>query len=421
MSMDEGLLRKIARTMNDGRGSSKVTFAYGTVQNGNKGLREVRIDGSENLVPVALSTDAQIDDRVLVSIDNHEAVVIGNMSTPASARTATDYMRFSDGGLTVGRLDEVGNPTGGYVFIDDHSFNILGAGGEPIAEIGSEGSVFYQDGEKIVEYTAEGTKFYKEGKRIAEFVSSGVNFYVQNNTKEYLVGSLNANNAIFNGTLYMTDSSGRTNTAIHYIPTVYDPSDGSVTAGEMHINGTGALSEGNDIYTKDLYLHGTSIFADESIYINKEADTSIKFLNSSGRYVNIGDYFAKKSDVSSGNVEVKYANDISFSGCTNNSNTTYWSTVTITSGTWIINLMVRFNTGSTTTGYRSVTLGVGSGSGSLTAFQTVTQPGFGGNEYLEATAIRTISSTRTIGFTLFQNCGTSSISGVYRIYAVRVG
>ena len=55
-----------------------------------KKIKYVRIDGSDILTPVSEATDIRDGDRVMVSIQDHAATVIGNVTCPPSARTATD-------------------------------------------------------------------------------------------------------------------------------------------------------------------------------------------------------------------------------------------------------------------------------------------------------------------------------------------
>lgn len=67
----------------------------------------VRLDGSELLTPVSMAMEAESGDRVVVTIKNHTATVTGNITSPASARTATKFMKFTDAdGLVVGDMSD---------------------------------------------------------------------------------------------------------------------------------------------------------------------------------------------------------------------------------------------------------------------------------------------------------------------------
>lgn len=88
MELSRSLLRNFARTINDTSANKKVTSSMtGTVVTSDS-KKYVQIDGSNQLTPVSETIDIQDGDRVLVSIENHVATVIGNYTYPPSARTA---------------------------------------------------------------------------------------------------------------------------------------------------------------------------------------------------------------------------------------------------------------------------------------------------------------------------------------------
>lgn len=59
----------------------------------------VKIDGSDALTPVFETVDIQEGDRVYVSIENHQASVIGNYSYPPSARVANQANAMAEQGI----------------------------------------------------------------------------------------------------------------------------------------------------------------------------------------------------------------------------------------------------------------------------------------------------------------------------------
>lgn len=186
MAVNRELIRKLVKVTNDyDRQQSPSTFAYGTVVDGANSQHFVKIDGSEWQVPIAFGTDAQADDRVLVRVENHKATVIGNLSTPASARTASDFMRFKEdedgsGKLYIGRLDTSGNPTDSYVVIDHDSFDIW-SGGFEWASLGKEATRFYVNGQEVVSYGKDGMEVKDEnGKTIAIFKKDGIEIRCKN-------------------------------------------------------------------------------------------------------------------------------------------------------------------------------------------------------------------------------------------------
>lgn len=71
------------------------TYVRGTVQTvGDK--KYVRIDGSEGLTPISEVVDVENDDRVLVTIENHRATILGNFTYPPSARKENEALDKAD-------------------------------------------------------------------------------------------------------------------------------------------------------------------------------------------------------------------------------------------------------------------------------------------------------------------------------------
>lgn len=95
MQLPSSLLREFARVTDDRPTPKKETTLYGTFIEDN-GNYFVRLDGSDILTPVAMAMDARNGDRVVVMIKNHEAVITGNISNPASAYTASTYIKVVD-------------------------------------------------------------------------------------------------------------------------------------------------------------------------------------------------------------------------------------------------------------------------------------------------------------------------------------
>lgn len=91
MELSRELLKQFAKVTRESENSVKETMAYGTVvKNGD--IVYVKIDGTDVLTPVSMAMDAENGDRVIVTIKNHSAVVTGNITSPASARTANRFM-----------------------------------------------------------------------------------------------------------------------------------------------------------------------------------------------------------------------------------------------------------------------------------------------------------------------------------------
>lgn len=85
MSLSNDLVLQFVKITNDKDKAKSETTVYGTVKVYD-GSTYVQIDGSELLTPISTTADIKDKDRVTVMIKNHEAVVTGNITSPA-ART----------------------------------------------------------------------------------------------------------------------------------------------------------------------------------------------------------------------------------------------------------------------------------------------------------------------------------------------
>ena len=87
MVLSEELVANFVKSTNDKKTTSSEATVYGTVKiEGDK--KYVQIDGSSIKTPVNTTSDISDGDRVIVLIKNHEATIIGNVSSP-SAKNAS--------------------------------------------------------------------------------------------------------------------------------------------------------------------------------------------------------------------------------------------------------------------------------------------------------------------------------------------
>lgn len=115
MNLPSSLLSQFAKVTNDKRGKSERTL-YGTVVEKDGGTY-VKLDGSDILTPVYTTVDTLNGERVMVTLKNHTAIIIGNMTSPAArsedvqhiddntaaaAKTATDFIRRDENGVVFG-------------------------------------------------------------------------------------------------------------------------------------------------------------------------------------------------------------------------------------------------------------------------------------------------------------------------------
>lgn len=116
LQLEDSVIRNFAKAVTNSNDFTETSgVLYGTVKK-NDSDTYVVLDGSNLETPVVTAMDAEDGDRVMVSIVNHVATITGNITSPASARTASSYMKLTDEGLIVGRLVN-GNPVGSYCLI----------------------------------------------------------------------------------------------------------------------------------------------------------------------------------------------------------------------------------------------------------------------------------------------------------------
>lgn len=162
MELSHKLLKSFADIIdNPSKNKSRETTINGTakIENGNK---YVQLDGSTILTPISEATDIQDGDRVLVSIKNHTATVVGNYTCPASARTASSFLRLTENGLLVGPLDDDGNIKStaslispGVYYIIDENGNVLSSFSSDVIDLGDTKAILKLCGGKSKIYASE--------------------------------------------------------------------------------------------------------------------------------------------------------------------------------------------------------------------------------------------------------------------------
>lgn len=165
MQINENLLKSFVKAMNVEK-EKETRLLYGTisrvVNDGDTKTAYVSLDGSDPSIdtPVVEGTAVMEGDRVAVTIENHKAVVVSNITSPASGRTDTAYMDLVDNeevpeesGLKIGLLDR-----------SDYYVLVTPSG------------MYLKNGENtLAKYTEDGTYLYDENnEEMAVFKESGI-------------------------------------------------------------------------------------------------------------------------------------------------------------------------------------------------------------------------------------------------------
>lgn len=94
-NLPSSLVKEFAMLANRENTNNTPQYLKGTAKtSGDK--KYVQIDGSSQLTPIAETVDVQDGDRVLVSIDNHVATILGNFTFPPSARKEEEALDKAD-------------------------------------------------------------------------------------------------------------------------------------------------------------------------------------------------------------------------------------------------------------------------------------------------------------------------------------
>ena len=100
MDLDRSLLKEFAKVVNDvGDKPEPKQYVHGTVTTGAGNTKCVMLDGSDTMTPISEVVNAEAGDRVLVSVSNHQATVIGNITFPPSARKEDQAINSANGAL----------------------------------------------------------------------------------------------------------------------------------------------------------------------------------------------------------------------------------------------------------------------------------------------------------------------------------
>lgn len=230
------IIEDFAETVIGGDPVEKKDIIYGEVVEKN-GTFYGKVDGSVTLSPMNYSVEVEDGDRVMFQMKNRTLTAVGNITAPASARTATNFIKLTDDGFMVGELDDNGSPTGSYTLMKHDSFHIVDKTGQILASFDrsavsfgnkasfGENGVTLRNGAGniLATFTETGTTIRnKNGQELAKFDQNGVAF---KNSNGYTLAYF-GNNGV---TLY--DSWGHELAALTQSGVTFKNSSGYTVAG----------------------------------------------------------------------------------------------------------------------------------------------------------------------------------------------
>ena len=95
-SLSRDLVKSFADVVNEPKKKEPTRYVRGTIT-GKGDAKYVQLDGSTVATPISEVVDAQEGDRVLVSIENHRAVIVGNFTFSPSARQEQEALEKAEG------------------------------------------------------------------------------------------------------------------------------------------------------------------------------------------------------------------------------------------------------------------------------------------------------------------------------------
>jgi hypothetical protein len=116
MELASDLIKQFVDATNDSKSSTKIDKTLNATAVVNEDGVFVKIDGSTVTTPVVMAADVRNRDRVLVTIENHQANIIGNISSPASGRGASDL--YAETLKEDGSIEPSGSLAPAKVFVD---------------------------------------------------------------------------------------------------------------------------------------------------------------------------------------------------------------------------------------------------------------------------------------------------------------
>lgn len=140
MELQDSILKEFANAVNTQVPASPDSKnVFGTVSRIVDGTIFVRLSGADEGVetPVTTMVEVGLNDKVLVSMKNHSATIIGNISYPSLTRAGSFYVTLTSEGLIVGQVNAQNEPTGQYMILKGNETDIYNEDGVRIARLGS--------------------------------------------------------------------------------------------------------------------------------------------------------------------------------------------------------------------------------------------------------------------------------------------
>lgn len=139
MNLQDDLLKGFANLLNpknEDRKRERIVYASVARLDGDRAY--IIIDGASIETPANRLVEVGVNDRVMVSIKDHNVVITGNISYPSITRAGDSYITLRSDGLLIGQLDNTtGTPNGTYIVVGSDTVSIYDENGDVVSTFSS--------------------------------------------------------------------------------------------------------------------------------------------------------------------------------------------------------------------------------------------------------------------------------------------
>ena len=265
MSLDKKVIKDFVAAVNKKEETKTPTILTGTVHR-EGGTVSVKIDGSESLTPVSTVINVEDGERVTLTIENHKAMITGNLSSPAARTKEVEGLKK----VVTDKVDtaqlkaikaEVGEISGDVANFKETTTEKLTAQDAKIKKIDGDVANFKETTtEKL---TAQDAKIKKIDGDVASFKETTTEKFKANEAsiEDLKTGKLSAKDADLKYANIDFSNIGKTTMEYFYAQSglIKDVTigDATITGELVGVTISGNLIKGNTIVAEKLVIKGS--------------------------------------------------------------------------------------------------------------------------------------------------------------------
>ena len=174
MELQDIILKSFAETVNQNSGMSPESRTlYGTVTEITDDIVYVKFDGADadTTTPTKSLVQVGVGDVVMLSMKDHSATIIGNISYPAVTRAGDIFITTTTEGLIIGKLNAGNVPTGNHILISNNDVQLRNVNGVKLASFGSTAQIGLANANHAI-VDSNGLSVYNNNTLLARFGST---------------------------------------------------------------------------------------------------------------------------------------------------------------------------------------------------------------------------------------------------------